>query len=413
MKLPPKSHDDHTDLPAETSMLDKGLKGLRVMLMSGGSVLAGFSAYLSGAYIFEGLSADGLGFGDYVMGIGSGLACFGLLASYHYVGTHVLPFLKRGTRAVPVAAFLASAALVFSLSTTSNFLQVTRGPVRVAEQNRVLEDGQAHYLQSAKAAREIEVLIPIVRAARETTRGLYKDEYNYGAICLRGAGKGRCAAELAALATQLASIESALIDSAATTTRLTRRGEDILSDIQRLRSSADYSWAEKDAKIRLRLDDLGRITDEINQSLPVSGVEGIVDAFRKPWLQIGFSPEGAAKMTGTFSPLASRLSENTVELRGVRHRRVVDTSQRVGIRAAIAHMDKVGVQAALALMIDTLPLLAILILLLVQWGHDDNRPRRRARGTLSANLSDERTTPRPNGVEPPVVRTRRDRDVRK
>ncbi|MEM8986100.1 MAG: hypothetical protein AAGC95_05190 [Pseudomonadota bacterium] len=336
-----------------------------------GGILALFSAYLTGSYIFRGVTADGISGTDYIIGIGCGAGCLAVLVAYHYIGTHVLPNLPKGQRAGPIAVFVVTAFLIFGLSTTSNFLEVTRAPVEMAEQNRLRETAQERYSQSAKAARELEVTIPIVRAARENADGLLEDELRRGAVCGRGAGLGECASQTRALSSTLADAEATLVNIVAVTTRLTRRGADILDDIGRISAHEDLSWIERDAAIKRRLEDLSLVTDEINQALPVSAVVGVADAMQKPWAQVGFTPEGAARMTGTFAPIASRLIENTRDLRAIKYRAPVDLTPKTGMSAAMAHMDKVGVQAALALLLDTLPLFAILILVVVQWQRQD------------------------------------------
>lgn len=345
------------------------------ILFAVGVMLAMLSGGFNGLYVADGLAGDGMSPGDVFLSIAAGMACFTILTLFSWIGTHVIPNLERGARAVPLAIYTLCAALILVLSSTPNFLVQTKSAVAVAEQTQLLKEVRNDYSESVKAARSLENTIPIVRANHKITKGLLSDEMTKGAVCGRGAGLGECSSQIEALAGTLVTAETALLDVSAQTKRLERRGNELMAEINRASGHKDLSWSEKNKVILDRVRQVADVTDKINQKLPFDVLVSVSDATSKNWRHAGFSPEGAAIMTSSFASVSGRIDEATAIIKSVKYRNLTNTEPQTGVKAALKHLPDIAAQAALALLIDFIPMLGIATLIAVAWNEQRRKKR--------------------------------------
>ena len=339
------------------------------------TALSFVSAGMTGMFTYQGRIKDGASAADAAIGCVAFGGCFAVLFGFYYLGTRIMPQLQKGERTLPLALFGLLGLLVLAVGALPN-IGIIAGPPAAVQEAEAFEANVVDRNAEAQAlARKLQASIPTVRNAKNVATGLYEDEWQRGAVCQRGAGDGICASQIRSVRDALAGAETALVNASAEASRVIRASDELIARIAVIKSHDDLSWNEKQGRIVERLQALAALTDQLTQVLPYEVLRDASDALTRDWEQAGFPPIAAAVMTGHFEDVSVRISESALALESVRFNTLTVKEPLKGFPAIWVHAEHVGVQIALALLVDLLGILVVVTMIVVAYARqEDEQP---------------------------------------
>lgn len=339
-----------------------------------GGALNFVSSGWSGGYAWTSRTVDGIDASDFLVTFAVSGGIFGVLFMLMRVGIKVLPLLSRETRklAVPIWLLLSAIGATVSISTSLMFLAQPRAEYEYFKSLlvEVTEDAESIIEGHARA----DNLQAVAQSVESVATPMLDNETQTGSVCSVGRGKGECASILESILSTSRKTNDLIVSARSDATPHIQRIRTSLDDVRRLASNEDLALDERARRMKVAIEAMRIAADELAAVIPISAIETLADTLSQEWEQAGIGQVGATRIKSAFFPKAGQLRAALGDIRELTDRQIDAFHEPSPYEVLSAEFESILPLAALATLLDLIPIGMVLILLVATVRNEDSEP---------------------------------------